>query len=181
MAYCDAEDLPMSLLESLGLAPKNAPIRPMPVLNVSATSGVEVRNGAARAIPVQGADAGVAARELRPMLDAREKKAREAYGQLVAGQPKLEAALAAAQGEQKKALEGRKAALDKHLGTLQAELKSIDADRKVLADAGTDAATCNAILARMKAPVGTARTVEVDRHDNAVEKTIEKKRTTTTT
>ena len=169
----------MSLLQSLGLEPKPAPPRPAPA--AAPPPLAHAGNGMAQPAAVQGAEAVATARALRPLLDAREKKAREAYGQLVAGQPKLEAALAAAQGEQKKALEGRKAALDKHLGTLQAELKSIDADRKALADAGTDAATCNAILARMKAPVGTARTAEVDRHDSPVEKTIEKKRTTTTT
>lgn len=115
------------------------------------------------------------------MLDAREKTARGAYQQLVAAQPRLEAAVAAAQGDQKKTLEARMGALDKHLTSLQTELKAIDSDRKALDSVGTTAAGYNAILARMKAPVGTGKTTAVDAHDNAFEASPLKKTTTTVT
>jgi len=167
----------MSLLEKLGLPP----IKPMPVMSVTATQGAEVRNGQARAVPVQNANAVVAAKELRPLLDAREQTVRSAYDKLLAGQPRLEAALAQATGEQKATLTARKAVLEKSLRSLQGDLLAIDADRRALDNAGVDAATCNAILSRIKAPVGTAKTNEVDRHDDPLEKKPLNQKTTTTT
>src|SRR5664280_1102725 len=124
----------MSLLEKLGLPP----IKPMPVMSVTATQGAEVRNGQARAVPVQNANAVVAAKELRPLLDAREQTVRSAYDKLLAGQPRLEAALAQATGEQKATLTARKAVLEKSLRSLQGDLLAIDADRRALDNAGVD-------------------------------------------
>lgn len=171
----------MSLLTQLGLPQLQTSICPMPVMDVTATQGAEVKNAKAQAVPVRGADPAAAAKELRPLLDAKERTAREAYAKLESHQPKLEAAIATATGDDKAALEARKAAVEKHLGLLQKQLKAIDDDRQALDDPRNDAAAFNAILARQKSAVTVDKTIEVDHHDGEFEKKATGKHSTTVT
>ncbi len=168
----------MGLMASLGLPERPQAIQPQKVMNITDSQGAEVSKSGARPIavvPTQPAEA------LRGKLEARDKALRDAYAKLTAAQPRLEAAIIGASGDTKKAMEAQKADVDKHVASIERQLKTLDADRKALDDPRTDAKAMNDILARNKsgATVGTA--TEVDRHDGEYEKKPTGKRETTTT
>lgn len=168
----------MGLMASLGLPERPQAIQPQKVMNITDSQGAEVSKSGARPIavvPTQPAEA------LRGKLEAKDKTLRDAYAKLTAAQPRLEAAITGASGDTKKAMEAQKADVDKHVASIERQLKTLDADRKALDDPRTDAKAMNDILARNKsgATVGTA--TEVDRHDGQYEKKPTEKRETTTT
>lgn len=165
----------MSLLEILKLPP--APIQPQKIMNITDSQGVEVGKNGARPIAVKAAETP----DLRARLDTKARVLRDAYAKLAQHQPRLEAAIATASGDTKKTMELQKADVDKHIASIERQLVSLDTDRKALDDPRTDAKAMNDILARSKSTdkVGTA--VEVDRHDDPVEKKRTENRTTTTT
>ena len=165
----------MGLLELLKLPP--TPIQPQKIMSITDSQGVEVGKNGARPIAVKAAETP----DLRARLDAKAKVLRDAYAKLAQHQPRLEAAIASASGDTKKTMELQKADVDKHIASIERQLVTLDADRKALDDSRTDAKAMNDILARSKSTdkVGTA--VEVDRHDDPVEKKRTENRTTTTT
>ena len=165
----------MGLLEMLKLPP--APIRPQPIMNITDSQGVEVGKNGARPIAVKAP----ATPDLRDRLDVKARVLRDAYARLAEHQPRLEAAIASAGGDTKKTMELQKADVDKHIAGIERQLVALEADRKALDDPRTDAKAMNDILARSKSTdkVGTA--IEVDRHDDPVEKKRTENRTTTST
>ena len=179
----------MSLLSSLGLPalPKGA--RPpvaiggadaAPASTPPPAPSTPAAKDASSAAP--GADSAAAARALGKTLDAKAKAAREAYAKLVEHEPKVDAALATATGDEKKALLEKKAAIATHVALLEREMKVLEADRLALDDPRSDAKTYNAILARQKASTATAKTSVVDDHSHELEKKRgETRRTAVTT
>lgn len=162
----------MSLLQLLKLPPRPArpAVQAMPVMDVTAGQGVEVRDGQARAVPVRDADPKAAAAELRAPLQSRERSVREQLKTAGESLTRLEEKIAAAPADQKPALEARKKQLGQHIGGFERELKQIDADLKALDDPATSRDRYTQILARQKSGVGVAKAVEIDRHDGEFEK-----------
>jgi hypothetical protein len=168
----------MGLIASLGLPERPKTIQPQKVMNITDSQGAEVTKSGSRPIavvPTQPAEA------LRGKLEARDKVLRDAYAKLTAAQPKLEAAIAAASGDTKKAMEAQKADVDKHVTSIERQLKALEVDRKALDDPRTDAKTMNDILARNKSAAAVGSATEVDRRDGQYEKKATEKRETTTT
>ena len=166
------------LLSTLGLPQRQPKIVPQPIIGITDAQGAEVSDKGARPIAVKATQP---ADELRPRLDAKEKVLRDAYARLATHQPKLEAAIATASGDTKKAMEAQKLDVDKHMASIEKQLKALDADRRALDDPRTDAKAMNDILARNKAPATVGKAVEVDRHDSDLEKKRTQSRETTTT
>lgn len=162
----------MSLLQILQLPKRpNLPAVPaQPVMNVTASQGVEVKDGQARAVPVADADPKAAAAELRGPLQARERSVREQLRTASDALARLEQTLAAAPADQRADLEGKKKQLGQHVGGFERELKQLDADLKALDDPSTPRDRFTQILARQKSAVGVAKAVEIDRHDGEFEK-----------
>ena len=168
----------MGLIASLGLPERPKAIQPQKVMNITDSQGAEVTKDGSRPIavvPTQPAEA------LRGKLEAKDKVLRDAYAKLTTAQPKLEAAIAGASGDAKKAMEAQKADVDKHVASIERQLKALDADRKALDDPRTDAKAMNDILARNKSGAAVGSATEVDRHDGEYEKKATEKRETTTT
>ena len=168
----------MSLLETLKLPkPKPGAIRPQPVLGITDTQGVETTKDGARPIAVKAAEP----QDLKTKLDARDKMLRDAYAKLARHQEYLEGEIPKRSGDTKSTMEAQKAEIDKHIASIDRQLKQLDADRKALANPATDAKTMNDILARAKSAAPVGKAVEVDKHDDPLEKSPLKKQTTTTT
>jgi len=157
----------MGLLATLNLPERPPAIKPQPIMGITAAQGVEVSKEGARPIAVKATQP---AEELRGRLDAKQRNLRDAYAKLATHQPKLEAAIAAANGDTKKAMEAQKADVEKHLAGIERQLKAVDADRRAIDDPRTDAKAMNDILARNKSQTGVGQAVEIDRHDGEFEK-----------
>ena len=78
-------------------------------------------------------------------------------------------------------MQAQKAAVDKAISNIDRQLAQLDKDRKAVANPATDAKTMNDIAARAKSPEPIGKAVEVDKHDDPLEKSPLKKQTTTTT
>jgi hypothetical protein len=168
----------MSLLSLLNLpAPKGGAIKPQPIIGITATQGVETTTAGARPIAVKAPEPeGLAGR-----LAARDKMLREAYDKLARNQARLETEIGQRSGDTKATMQAQKAEIDKHIASIDRQLKQLDADRKALASPATDAKTMNDILARSKSAAPVGKATEVDKHDNPFETSPLKKQTTTTT
>ncbi|MCW5667804.1 MAG: hypothetical protein KIT35_28545 [Piscinibacter sp.] len=172
----------MSLLQVLKLPPRPAgpAVQAMPVLDVTASQGVEVKDGQARAVPVRDADPKAVANELRGPMQLRERSVRDQLRTASESLARLEEKIAAAPADQKSELEAKKKQLGQHIGGFERELKQLDADLKALDDPATSRDRFTQILARQKSAAGVARTVEVDRHDGEFEKKRTENKTTRT-
>lgn len=169
----------MGLLTALNL-PKPAampgaapPIVGQPVHTITDTQGVEVGRGGARPIAVKSEPA-----DLKARLDKRDRQLRDAYAKLA----RLEDALEAESKKDKPdpAMMAQKQDVEKAIASIDRQLKQLDADRKAIANPATDARTMNDIVARAKSPEPIGKAVEVDRHDDPLERSPLKKQTTTT-
>jgi len=166
------------LLSALGLPPRaGSKAAPPPTISITDVQGADVTDKGSRpiAIPVKPGD------DVRKRLEGKEKVLLDAYAKLAAAQPKLEAAIAAANGDTRKAMEAQKAEVDQHLSSVQRQLKQVDADKRALDDPRTDAKAMNDLLARAKSNTVAGKAVEVDHHDSDLEKKRTQNRTTTTT
>ena len=146
------------------------------VMDITDTQGAETTKDGARPIAVK-----VEPPDLKARLDARDKALREAYAKLAKAQAKLEDEIPKRNGDTKATMQAQKA--DRRQGDLNIDrqLKQVDADRKAVDNPATDAKTMNDIVARAKSPEPIGKAVEVDKHDNPLEKSPLKKQTTTTT
>ena len=167
----------MGLLAKLGLPPSAPPITPMPIMNVTAAQGVETTNGGARPIAVKQEPA-----TLKTRLAARNKVLQDAYDKLAGARDKLDDEIPKRDGPVKAAMQAQKADVDKALSQVQRQLLQAGKDLQAVANPATDAKAMNDIIARAASPEPIGKAVEIDRHDNAIEKkTPFDKRTTTTT
>jgi hypothetical protein len=148
----------------------------MPVLGITQTQGAETTKNGARPIAVK-----VEPADLKARLDARDKALRDAYAKLAKAQAKLEEEIPRRNGDVKATMQAQKADLDKAIGNIDRQLKQVDADRKAINNPATDAKTMNDIVVRAKSPEPIGKAVEVDKHDDPLEKSPLKKQTTTTT
>ena len=164
----------MSLLQALKLPP--APIKPQPILGITDSQGAELTKSGSRPIAVTTKPSAT----LDARLGAREAMLRDAYAKLSPHQERLEEAIGKAAGDTKKAMEAQKDDVDRHLATIERQLKQLDADRRALASPGIDAKTMNDIVARNKSDQPIGKAVEVDRHDSELEKKRTENRATTT-
>lgn len=167
----------MGLLAKLGLPPPATPITPMPIMNVTAAQGVETTSGGARPIAVKQEPA-----TLKTRLAARNKVLQDAYDKLAGARDKLDDEIPKRDGPVKAAMQAQKADVDKALSQVQRQLLQVGKDREAAANPATDAKTMNDIVARAASPELIGKAVEIDKHDNAIErKTPLDKHTTTTT
>lgn len=168
----------MGLLTALKLpAASNAAIKPMPTMDITDTQGAEVSSRGVRPIAVKAAEpAG-----LQKQLEDRGEALRDANARIEKALPALEARMKGLSGSSLATAEAQKKDLEKAQAAIGRQLKQNDADLKAVQSPATDAKAMNDILARAKQPVGAGKAVEVDRHDDAVEKKRSQSRETTTT
>jgi hypothetical protein len=167
----------MSLLQTLKLKPAAGAIQPQPVIGITDTQGVETTKDGPRPIAVKANEP----QDLKTKLDAKDKMLRDAYAKLARHQDYLEGEIPKRSGDTQATMKAQKAEIDKHIASIDRQLKQLDADRKALANPATDAKTMNDILARSKSGASVGNAVEVDKHDDPLEKSPLKKQTTTTT
>ncbi len=168
----------MGLLSKLGLPPSPQPITPMPIMNVTAAQGVETTKSGARPIAVKQEPA-----TLQTRLAARSKVLQGAYDKLADARDKLDGEIPKRDGPAKAAMQAQKADVDKALSQVQRQLLLVGKDLEAAANPATDAKTMNDIIARAASPEPVGKAVEIDKHDNAIEKKspLDKRTTTTTT
>ncbi len=168
----------MSLLQALNLPPaKGGAIQPTPIVGITETQGHEVSRNGARPIAVAASPPAA----LATRLEHRDQTLREAYRKLAQAQTTLEQRVSSTTGSTKATAEAQKRDVDKAMAGVERQLGQNDADRTALASPATDAKAMNDILVRSTAPIGANKAVEVDRHDDPVEKTSPLKKQTTTT
>ena len=168
----------MGLLSTLGLPSPPRTITPTPIMSVTATQGVETTNGAARPIAVKQEPPALKAR-----LTARNTVLQGAYDKLASARDQLDNEIPKREGSAKAAMQAQKADVDKALSQVQRQLLQVGKDLQAVANPATDARTMNDIVARVASPEPIGKAVEIDRHDNAIEKKspLDKHTTTTTT
>ena len=181
----------MGLLASLGL-PKLAPIpslmppppgapQPAPAGSKWAEDVPDTDDAETTKYGGRPTAATAGAPDLKARLDARDKALREAYAKLTKAQTKLEEEIPKRNGDTKTTMQAQKADVDKAISSIDRQLAQLDKDRKAVGNPATDAKTMNDIAARAKSPEPIGKTVEVDRHDDPLEKSPLKKQATTTT
>ncbi len=119
--------------------------------------------------------------DLPQKLEARGKALREANARIEKSLPALDERIKGLSGPARAAAEAQKQDLEKAQAAIGRQLKANDADLTALRSPATDRKAMNDILARAKEPMGTGQAVEVDHHDDAVEKKWRENKTTTTT
>jgi len=160
-------------------APPGSPagaIQPQRVMDITDTQGAETTKNGVRPIAVK-----VEPSDLKARLDTRDKALREAYAKLAKAQAKLEEEIPKRNGDTKATMQAQKGDVDKALSNIDRQLAQLDKDRKAVGNPATDAKTMNDIVVRAKSPEPIGKAVEVDRHDDPLEKSPLKKQTTTTT
>ncbi|MEO8526514.1 MAG: hypothetical protein ABI460_17440 [Caldimonas sp.] len=168
----------MGLLDQLGLPSPVQPIAPKPITNVTAAQGVETTKSGARPIAVKQQPATLTTR-----LAARDKLLQGAYDKLASARDKLDDEIPRREGPAKAAMQAQKADVDKALSQVQRQLLQVGKDLEAAANPATDAKAMNDIVSRAASPEPIGKAVEIDTHDNPIEKKspLDKRTTTTTT